>query len=450
MKQKILILSVLFFAAVASTQAQVNIGSADNPTEGAVLDLSHSGNSGLILPYVTLTGTTTYQLGTSVTQALDTYPAGAGTVVYNTGGAGALAAGIYIWDGNNWLAAGGTITPPPPSAQLAYRNSDAGAITGFKSFLTYNLGADPSKSIKEQLAFDSPATSNLTHYADASAAVPFSTVYGSLYQWGRTSDGHQNTWSQNYPNTDSGGDGIGVSEVSLDATTGQVKDTATVYGKFIKQNPTTKNDWIIENTLSSNYTANFHMFAGRWDGGNNSAYIIPASPASPAKVAGNDPCPAGFKVPSRDDWQTIANGVGGGNLSWNSKVALGVNRWVLVVKNDNLTTAIHGASLDGVQAKTGGVLIYPPKSGLSGAPSADADYETDPVLFLPAAGFRNGSSGLLNTGGSSGRYWSSTAYSHASDATYSYAYLLDFGSGNVTPATFSVRATGYSVRCVAE
>ncbi|GHV26982.1 hypothetical protein FACS1894176_08400 [Bacteroidia bacterium] len=442
--KKSLVLGLLFFVAVAGMQAQVNIGSADNPTEGAILDLSQvqDRNLGLILPNVKLIGATTYQLGTAFAGE-ETYTLGAGTVVYNTGGADALVAGIYIWDGDNWLAAAGTVTH---TAQLAYRNSGSGAITGFKTFMSHNLGANPSKSIKEQLEFDSPTTSSTTHYVDASAAVPFSTVYGSLYQWGRTSDGHQNTWSQNYPNTDNE-DGIGVAESDLDVT-GQVKKEATdFYGKFIKQNTTnTKNDWIIENTGSSNYTANFYMFAGRWDGGSNSAYTIPSSPASPAKVAGNDPCPAGFKVPSRDDWQSIANGVGGGNLTWSSKVALKVNRWVRVAEGDNLTEAIHGASLAGVQAKTGGVLIYPPKSGVT-APSVTGDYETEPVLFLPAAGYRNGSSGLLSNGGIYGGYWSSTAYSNASN---SYAYCLNFISTGVGTAAFLNRGQGFSVRCVAE
>ncbi|GHV26666.1 hypothetical protein FACS1894176_07690 [Bacteroidia bacterium] len=109
MKQKSLILGLLFFVAVAGIHAQVNIGSADTPTDGAVLDLSHSSNSGLILPTVTLSGSTTYQLGDATTAAKDQYIDGAGTVVYNTGDV--LAKGLYVWDGNNWLAVAGTVLP---------------------------------------------------------------------------------------------------------------------------------------------------------------------------------------------------------------------------------------------------------------------------------------------------------------------------------------------------
>ncbi|GHU67518.1 hypothetical protein FACS189413_02420 [Bacteroidia bacterium] len=117
MKQKSLIVSLLFFAAVAGMHAQVTIGSTDTPTDGAVLDLSRSGSLGLMLPHVELNGTTTYQLGDATTAAKDQYIAGIGTVVYNTGGS--LLAGLYVWDGNNWLAADGTLTPleTPPLPQ---------------------------------------------------------------------------------------------------------------------------------------------------------------------------------------------------------------------------------------------------------------------------------------------------------------------------------------------
>ncbi|GHV26384.1 hypothetical protein FACS1894176_07010 [Bacteroidia bacterium] len=141
MKQKILILSLLFFVAVASMHAQVTIGSADTPTEGAVLDLSKSGSLGLMLPRVALSGTTTYQLGGKTTA--DSYPEGAGTVVYNTGDV--LAQGLYVWDGNNWLEWTLNIKPAAPSTLTVDKTSlnvgevlrlsttaPAGTVTGYK------------------------------------------------------------------------------------------------------------------------------------------------------------------------------------------------------------------------------------------------------------------------------------------------------------------------------
>ncbi len=63
--------------------------------------------------------------------------------------------------------------------------------------------------------------------------------------------------------------------------------------------------------------------------------------------------------------------------------------------------------------------------------------------FFPAAGLVNGD-GLYNSG-SYGYYWSSTVYS----SNVSRAYDLFFNSGGVSPAHFSNRYLGFSVRCVA-
>ncbi|GHV27826.1 hypothetical protein FACS1894176_10050 [Bacteroidia bacterium] len=98
-----LILSLLFFAAVAGMDAQVTIGSTAAPTPGAVLDLSQGGNLGLILPRAALNNATHYQLGTTNAGA-DTYTDGTGTVVYNDGTGTLQPAGIYVWNGTDWLA----------------------------------------------------------------------------------------------------------------------------------------------------------------------------------------------------------------------------------------------------------------------------------------------------------------------------------------------------------
>lgn len=64
-------------------------------------------------------------------------------------------------------------------------------------------------------------------------------------------------------------------------------------------------------------------------------------------------------------------------------------------------------------------------------------------LFLPAAGLRNLSGGLVNAS-SYGYYWSSSPnYGGNNNAGYLY-----FSSGDVSPLYNYIRANGFSVRCV--
>jgi hypothetical protein len=116
MKKMIFLMLVFFLGITASMNAQVNIGSADGPTAGAVLDLSQSGAKlGLILPNVPLSGTTPFQLGGNDTKDLTSYPAAAGTIVYNDGTGALTAAGVYVWNGSAWTLASAPVTPPEPS-----------------------------------------------------------------------------------------------------------------------------------------------------------------------------------------------------------------------------------------------------------------------------------------------------------------------------------------------
>ena len=64
-------------------------------------------------------------------------------------------------------------------------------------------------------------------------------------------------------------------------------------------------------------------------------------------------------------------------------------------------------------------------------------------VFLPAAGFRDGSN--AGTGGTYGSYWSSTSSSSSS------AYCMLFNSSSVDPADmFIYRNRGFSVRLITE
>jgi uncharacterized protein (TIGR02145 family) len=116
----------------------------------------------------------------------------------------------------------------------------------------------------------------------------------------------------------------------------------------------------------------------------------------------NDPCPTGFRVPTKAQWEAVINS------SLNPTVSYG-NGWA-----DSPTNYAAGLRIG---------------SGTSG-------------LFLPAAGFRDFSNGTPYDRGGLGYYWSSTE--GGSDAWYLY-----FGSGYADTVN-DYRTNGMSVRCVAE
>jgi uncharacterized protein (TIGR02145 family) len=111
----------------------------------------------------------------------------------------------------------------------------------------------------------------------------------------------------------------------------------------------------------------------------------------------NDPCPEGFRVPTRSQLDGVLN-----NNNQNT-----VGSWT---SND---TNYSSARLFGED------------------------------LMLPAGGLRLSVSGALNYRGSYGRYWSSTESGNS-------AWRLRLNSGDVDMANSGSRGRGFSVRCVAE
>lgn len=104
---------------------------------------------------------------------------------------------------------------------------------------------------------------------------------------------------------------------------------------------------------------------------------------------------------------------------------------------------INSDASDG--SKVYGLLLYP--DGYTAQTTATSytkaewsAMESAGVVFLPAAGIRDGTS-LINVG-SSGYYWSSSCYSS------NHAYNMSFFSGGVNPQNYNYRYYGFSVRLV--
>ena len=120
---------------------------------------------------------------------------------------------------------------------------------------------------------------------------------------------------------------------------------------------------------------------------------------SDASKTANDPCPAGFRVPTLAQFTALKN------ATLNPRTTVGT--WVYVVTNYS-----SGAKL-----------------GSS--------------LFLPAAGYRDFTTGALANLGSDGYYWSSTV-STSTNASYLLLTSNNTLTGNIN------RRNGHPVRCVAE
>ena len=210
------------------------------------------------------------------------------------------------------------------------------------TFMCHNLGADESLN---------PFT-----YVKGNTDGSGGTL-GSLYQWGRPTDGHQ---KRNSPTTTT------ISKSSIPGN-----------DKFIL---------IKEDKYGTNW-ANIAGGDDLWGDGTQNENMPKAA---------NDPCPAGWKVPSMGQLRSIHG----------------------TEKNrpNNVTWTGNGLQI------------------------GDA-------LYLPAGGTRRRLTGGLSNVGTEGLYWSSTTLAGRSLYTI---VLYNNGGNQITSVLSDGRASGFSVRCITE
>ncbi|MDR1962572.1 MAG: hypothetical protein LBQ50_02200 [Planctomycetaceae bacterium] len=103
MKKMIFLMLTLLILSAASMNAQVNIGSVNDPHKGAILDLSQSElNLGLLFPKVYLFSTRDFTL--PVDEGVDA----TGMVIYNNNAGLSGGVGLYFWNGTEWKSMSAT------------------------------------------------------------------------------------------------------------------------------------------------------------------------------------------------------------------------------------------------------------------------------------------------------------------------------------------------------
>lgn len=288
-------------------------------------------------------GYTVYMEGITVTLPAGTLAAGAGELPVFVSGSPSLLTGGKAFD----------IPVTVLGQQLFVRISvGCGAYTGTPS-IPSTLG-DPAWL--QFQCFNLGASTSLDAFTWMSNGDNIDNdIKGYLFQWGRPADGHQKRNGQ-------------MSSVL------SISETPSDVGFILA--PGSPFDWLAG---GGNAT--------RWGDGSLNENMAKAT---------NDPCPAGFKVPSQKQWNSIfRGGTAPGSATPNTWVWTGYG------------------------------------------------YQVGSSLYLPAAGHRHYYDGTLKFIGQNGYYWTSTV-------TGTNSYGLIFSSGNINTVSGEYRSMGFTVRCVRE
>jgi hypothetical protein len=316
----------------------------------------------------------------------------------------------------------------------AYSSYNGGSLT----FLTYNLGADPSLSPKQQMAYPYTDLKNIR-------------VYGGLYQWGRNDRQH----SLRDPLDDSDTEHFYEGQLSsYDGT-----QTQFAWG--------TNGTWLSGDGQTSYFWGN--------------ATVYNADQAYPPPSAGTyNPCPSGYRVPTQYEWALIFNDNGtSGTPAPNSITgdnfliaSTGDNCykadanqvWAIPYSNHNVVWVIvrDGKATTEYQTTTGhanGLAVYKVADLPSGwdnattgtfVPGKDLtlDSAPTPLMFLPTSGsYRDYKTGNISATSIVATYWSCTIGS----GTTPISYRMRIGREvilNTVSASYHYRAYGCAVRCV--
>lgn len=404
----IIVLSLLLLIYMLDIQAQVTIGTNEPPVAGALLQLKEKSDNGiedpnatkgLMLPRVALKDTKTI---ISVISGVDADNAinHTGLYVFNvtdnieinteTG----VCPGMYVWNGTDWSRLQKACCAPPviktqPNTVETYITAINGAatpltMTASGTNLVYQWQSAP---MSQPIIFtDIPDAVSPTY------TPPTSEAGYTLYQCVVTNECGTATTSQARIIVSCGayiapGEwrafmcyNLGADQ-SIDPYTAAKGLNGDYYqwGRFGVAGTVDNISGVWNTTAAPD---------GSWEDGLKTA---------------NDPCPDGWRIPSKTEWDGVINGT----LNPQTRIGASNSNWVASATNFN-TGRKYGKA-----------------------------------LYLPATGRRSNTSGGLTDRGGYGFYWSTTP-----NGTGAYCVNLNFVGTSMDGS--KARANGLTVRCIKE
>ncbi|MDR1592610.1 MAG: fibrobacter succinogenes major paralogous domain-containing protein [Prevotellaceae bacterium] len=429
-----------FFNIASVSAAQITIGGKNPPKAGVILDLNSTIKGGLQLSNVALTDLTQIPAsfpkinGTATDEQKQNFT---GALIWNTNDMlYPNGAGVYLWNGEKWSYLGGSdgevpyVQIPPPVC--------TNPISPVR-FARYNLGADSTLNTPKK---------QMKYFAENAFNKLDGRVYGGLFQWGRKDIKYginTGTFTRydnqtNTSNTQTTSPAEETFYIGFEDWRSSREDKLWGNGKGIAADGTENKGGVLH-TDGKYYQ--------------NTDWAMPE----------NNPCPAGWRIPTQDEWERLGNydcnpsSLGGTILSSGSTTLKGSAglTWIQVACKNNRCTPTLLSATDVVST---GYAIYRTSdwenaqkagnvySGWDGStanftafPSLHAPEAPEPLLFLPAAGYRHHKSGKITNTGAHGDYWSSSVNGK-------YSHSLYFDGSKTAPNDHSVRANGFNIRCV--
>lgn len=411
-KQKLILLTSILLSIIYAEvlQGQVTIGTNELPAKGALLQLknivnvtdgSPNATKGLILPRVALKDTKTI---ISVISGVDNTNSAdhVGLVVFNVtdnivaNTVSGVCPGVYIWEGLEWIRLEKRCCAPPviktqPNTTEVYVTDINGAVTP----ITVNVSGTNLTYQWQVAPMTQPLTFTDIPEATSSSYTPLTSDYGyNLYQCVIKNECGVATTSQ--------------ARIIVGCGAYIAAGEWKVFMCYNLGADESLNPYNIAKGLNGSYyqwgriteTATVDTDAAAIAGWNTIAAADGAW-LDESKTT-NDPCPAGWRIPTKTDFDGLVNGT----LNPQTRVGSSNSNWVASVTNFSTGRKFGKA------------------------------------LYLPAAGLRSNTNGQLADRGGYGHYWTTTP-----TGTTAYRLNLNFVGAGTGGAN---RNFGYSVRCIQE